>query len=104
MQATRPFSSQTICSDSESLTGALMARLYGCGSLLDPEPVEQRVVGAPVAAYPHREVEVHVRVELALELAPGRGADGLDHAPAGADEDALLGLGLDPGERADADE
>ena len=34
--------------------------------------------------------------ELALELAPGGGADRLDHPPAGADEDPLLGLGLDP--------
>ena len=39
--------------------------------------------------------------ELALELAARRGADRLDHPPAGADEDALLGLGLDPDERAD---
>ena len=63
---------------------------------VDPEPVEQRVVAAPAAAHAHRELEVHARAELALELAPRGGADRLDHPPAGADEDALLRLGLDP--------
>ena len=35
--------------------------------------------------------------EVALELFAGGGADGADHLAAGADEDALLGLGLHPG-------
>ena len=48
----------------------------------DPEPVEQALVGAPVAAHAHRQVEVHVRAELPLELRPRGGADRLDHAPA----------------------
>ena len=63
--------------------------------LRDPEAVEQRLVAAPRAAHADREVEVHARAELALELAPRRDADRLDHAAVGADQDALLGLGLD---------
>ena len=50
------------------------------------------------------EVEVHLDAELALELAPRGGADRLDHPALGADQDALLGLGLHPGTRLHADE
>ena len=39
-----------------------------------------------------------------LELAAGGGPDRLDHRAAAADEDALLGLGLDPQQRVDLDE
>src|SRR4029079_9437694 len=39
--------------------------------------------------------------QLARELAARGRPDGLDHLAAGADEDALLGLRLDPDERAD---
>ena len=39
--------------------------------------------------------------QLALELLARGGADGLDHLAAGADQDPLLRLGLDPDQRAD---
>src|SRR5439155_19283721 len=46
---------------------------------VDPEPVEQTVVGAPSAPDPHGKVEVHTRTEQGFDLAPGGNADGLDH-------------------------
>src|SRR3954454_18137712 len=72
--------------------------------LLDPEAVEQPIVAAPAAADAHGQVEVHVRAELALELAPRGGADRLDHPALRADQDPLLRLGLDPRERLHARE
>ena len=72
--------------------------------LVDPEPVEQRVVGAPRPAHADRQVEVHAHADRVLELAARRGPDRLDHRAAAADEDALLGLGLDPQQRVDLDE
>ena len=68
-----------------------------------PEAVQQGVVGAPGAADADREVEVHVLGQLALDLLAGGGADGLDHAAVVADQDALLGLGLDPHRGADGE-
>ena len=65
----------------------------------DAEPVEQGLVGAPVATHAHRQFEVDLASEDTLELAPGCGADRLDHPPLGADHDPLLGLGLDPDQR-----
>ena len=59
-------------------------------ALLDAEAVQQAVVAAPAATHAHGEVEVDVDAELALELAPGGGADRLDHAALGADQDPLL--------------
>ena len=47
---------------------------------------------------------MHAQAELALELAPGGRADRLDHLPVRADHDPLLGLGLDPQQRAHRDE
>src|SRR5689334_24051337 len=72
--------------------------------LFDTEPVQQPLVRAPAAPDADGEVEVHAGAELALELAAGRRADLLDHPAAGADQDALLGLGLDPDQRAHARE
>src|SRR5947207_477187 len=73
-------------------------------SLLDAETVQEALVGAPAAADADGEVEMDLGAELPLELAAGGGADRLDHPAAGADHDALLGLGLDPDQRAHADE
>ena len=47
---------------------------------------------------------MHAHADRLLELAAGRRADRLDHRAAAADEDALLGLGLDPQQRVDLDE
>src|SRR3954449_10503808 len=69
--------------------------------LLDPEPVQQPLVAAPPAPHAHRQLEVHAAAKLALELLARGRADRLDHPAAGADQDALLRLGLDPDEGAD---
>src|SRR3954466_7222805 len=69
--------------------------------LLDPQPVQQPLVAAPPAPHAHRQLEVHAAAELALELLARGGPDRLDHPPAGADQDPLLRLRLDPHERAD---
>src|SRR5689334_14130697 len=71
---------------------------------LDPQPVQQAVVGAPGSADADGELEVDAGAELALQLLAGGRADRLDHAPAGADQDALLRLGLDPDDRAHGDQ
>ena len=44
---------------------------------------------------------VDARAQLALELAPGRGADLLDHPSTASDQDPLLRFGLDPQARVD---
>src|SRR3954465_8795470 len=63
---------------------------------LDPQPVEQALVAAPALAHADAQVEVDLPARHLLHL-PARGAsDRLDHPPAGADQDALLGLGLGP--------
>src|SRR5436190_13754793 len=80
---------------------ANLPRPPACAALLDPEPVEQRLVAPPPAPDADRQLQVHARAELALELLARRRADRLDHPPAGADQDPLLRLGLDPDERAD---
>src|SRR3954467_14995157 len=69
-------------------------------ALLDPQPVQQALVPAPPAPHAHRELEVHAAAQLALELLARGRADRLDHPPPGADQDALLRLGLDPAEGA----
>ena len=73
-------------------------------ALLDPEPVEQALVPAPVLANPDLEVEEDAAAELALELGAGRRADLLDLAAARADQDPLLGLGLRPDVGVDLDD
>ena len=47
-----------------------------------PRRSSSALVGAPVAPDAHRQLEVHLAAELALELAPRGRADRLDHAPA----------------------
>jgi hypothetical protein len=47
---------------------------------------------------------VHPAAQDLLQLAARGAAHGLDHAPVGADEDALLGLGLHPHQRAHSKE
>src|SRR5206468_1402105 len=69
---------------------------------VDPQPVEETVIGPPVAADADREVEVDACSEHPLDLLAGSRADRLDHAAARPDQDALLGVGLDPDEGADA--
>src|SRR4051812_28192937 len=74
------------------------ARTARCGPPLavEAEAVQQRVVGAPAAAHAHDQVEVDPGPEVALELLARGGPDRADHLAAGADEDALLRLGLHP--------
>ena len=62
---------------------------------LDSEAFEHILVTAPVRPHLDLQVEVDLAAEKPLDLGPRAGADGLDHAAALADEDALLGLGLD---------
>src|SRR5665811_1075719 len=64
--------------------------------LCDPEPVEQALIPAPVAPDAHGQVQMDMAVELPLDLLARGRADRLDHAPAGADHDPLLGLALHP--------
>src|SRR3954447_26981640 len=64
--------------------------------LLDTQAIEHALVAAPAPADPHGQLEMHLGAELALELLARRGADRADHVAALADEDALLGLRLDP--------
>src|SRR5262245_30410979 len=67
----------------------------------DAEAVEQALVATPRPPHAHRQIEVDALAELAFELAPRGHPDRLDHPAARADQDPLLGLGLDPQERAD---
>src|ERR1022692_1481054 len=76
-------------------------RLVDTRSLCDPQPIKQPLVTSPVAANAHRQVQVHVAAKLTLDLLARGRADGLDHAPSSADDDALLGLGLDPDQSPD---
>src|SRR6185312_5334213 len=71
-------------------------RFFVIDGSVDAEPVEQRLVAAPVLPDANLEVEEDLSAELALELAPGRGADLPDHPPPLADQDRLLGLRFGP--------
>jgi hypothetical protein len=64
---------------------------------------EDAAVVAPVALHAHVEVEEDLLAQVLFEVAPGRGADGLDLAPAAADEDLLLPVALDDHRGVDAD-
>src|ERR1700729_8933 len=72
--------------------------------LFDPEAIEHALVGAPVAPHSNRQREVHARTELALDRAARGGPDRLDHLSAGADQDPLLGFGLDQHDRLQANQ
>ncbi len=69
--------------------------------LVDSQPVQQRIVRSPVAPHPHGQVEMDAVPQRAFQLLARGRADRLDHAPVGADQDALLGVALDPYQRPD---
>jgi hypothetical protein len=52
----------------------------------------------------NRQFEVDSGAELSLDRAAGRRANRLDHAPAGADQDALLRLGFGEDHAVDPDQ
>src|SRR6478609_11207512 len=98
MHGTSPRSSNAIW---ESSTGP---SFLGWLRLLDAEPVEQALVGTPMPADLHRQLQVDPRAKLALDRAARRHADRFDHLPARPDQDALLRLGLDQDHRLDPHE
>src|SRR5881392_758419 len=64
-------------------------------SYLDPKPLQDILVPPPVRPHLDHQLEKHLAPEETLDLGPRPGAYLLDHASALADEDPLLGLGLD---------
>src|SRR4051794_35080970 len=58
-----------------------------CSVLLVSEAAEDVGALAPVLLHLHQQVQVDVRVEQLLDPLAGRGADGLQHLPALADDD-----------------
>src|ERR1035437_4332474 len=102
---TRPRSSYAICESSTDAIWTPSTRpILGRAALLDPQPVEQTLVGAPVPAYADGQLQMHVHVQLALDRPACGHPDRLDHLPPGADHDPLLRLGLHQQHRLDPDQ
>src|SRR3954453_22219019 len=79
-------------------------RTSRAATLFDAEAVEEAFVAPPALADAHPQVEEDAAAEQRLHLLARALADVADHAPALADEDSLLRLGLGPRVREDCDE
>src|SRR5947208_3819601 len=65
-------------------------------TLFDAQPVQEAFVAAPALPHADAKVEEDAAAEQRLHLLARTGAHVAHHAPALADEDALLRLGLGP--------
>src|SRR5690242_10363810 len=87
-----------------SVASALAFAAIAAATLFDAEAVEKAFVAAPALAHPHPKVEEDAAAEQRLHLLAGAAADVAHHAPAPADQNPLLRLGLRPGMGKDRDE